>query len=57
MSCIKDEILNEASVDLIDKYSVISSGDTFKVRQCCLLVVVLLCSFFTLHCRNLTLVK
>ena len=45
MSCIKDEILNEASVDLIDKYSVISSSDTFKVRHCCLLVVVLLCSF------------
>ena len=33
MSCIKDEVLNEASVDLIDSFSIISSSDTFKVRR------------------------
>ena len=31
MSCIKDEVLNEACVDLIDNFSIISSNDTFKV--------------------------
>ena len=33
MSCIKEEVLNEASVDLIDSYSIISSSDTFKVSR------------------------
>ena len=31
MSCMKAEILNEASVDLVDRCSIISSSDTFKV--------------------------
>lgn len=31
MSCIRDEVLNEAAVDLVDRFSVISSSDTFKV--------------------------
>ncbi len=31
MSCIKDEVISEASVDLIDSFSIISSTDTFKV--------------------------
>ena len=35
MSCIKEEVLNEASVDLIDSFSIISSSDTFKVSRHC----------------------
>lgn len=35
MSCMKDEVLNEASVDLIDSFAVISSSDTFKVSKVC----------------------
>ena len=31
MSCMRDEILNEAAVDLVDRFSVVSSSDTFKV--------------------------
>lgn len=37
MSCMKDEILSEAAVDLVDRYSVISSSDTFKVGNLCCL--------------------
>ena len=33
MSCIKDEVLNEASVDLVDSFSIVSSSDTFKVSS------------------------
>lgn len=31
MSCIKDEVLSEACVDLVDSFLIISSSDTFKV--------------------------
>lgn len=37
MSCMRDEILSEAAVDLVDRYSVISSSDTFKVGDLCCL--------------------
>ena len=33
MSCIKEEVLSEACVDLIDSFSIISSSDTFKVSS------------------------
>lgn len=31
MSCIKEEVLNEACIDLIDSFSIISSSDVFNV--------------------------
>ena len=31
MTCMKDEILSEAAVDLVDRCLVVSSSDTFKV--------------------------
>ncbi len=32
MSCMKEEVLRDASVTVVDQYSIISSSDTVKVR-------------------------
>ncbi len=33
MSCMKEEVLRDASVTVVDPYSIISSSDTIKVRK------------------------
>ena len=40
MSCMRDEILSEAAVDLVDRYSVISSSDTFKVGNLFCIIIL-----------------
>ena len=41
MSCMKEEVLKEASIEVVDPYSMISCSDTVKVGVTTMLYIVL----------------
>lgn len=46
MSCLKDEVLHEPTIKLVDEYCLISTSDVIKVRnfysiQCVSIIILL----------------